>query len=87
CQAMEDAWTLANCLSTTNISVADALKRYQDSRLDRVSQLVLKARKRANMIHGKVPEHTQQWYNELATEDGTNIMNAISETILQGPMR
>ena len=87
CQAMEDAWTLATCLSTTNISVADALKRYQASRLDRVTQLVLKARKRANMIHGKVPEKTQQWYTDLAAEDGTNIMNAISETILQGPMR
>ncbi|MEO0349798.1 MAG: FAD-dependent urate hydroxylase HpxO [Cyanobacteria bacterium P01_A01_bin.15] len=87
CQAMEDAWTLANYLSTTTISVADALKRYQASRLDRVTQLVLKARKRANMIHGKVPEKTQQWYTELAAEDGTNIMNAISETILQGPMR
>ncbi|MEA5462600.1 FAD-dependent urate hydroxylase HpxO [Leptothoe sp. PORK10 BA2] len=86
CQAMEDAWTLANCLCTTNISVADALERYQASRLERVSEIILKARKRSNMTHGKVPAKTQQWYADLASEDGTNIMNAIAETILLGPL-
>ncbi len=86
CQAMEDAWMLANYLSTTNISVTDALTRYQESRLERVAQIILKARKRSEMTHGKVPTKTQQWYAELASEDGTKIMNAISETILLGPM-
>ncbi|MEM7064659.1 MAG: FAD-dependent urate hydroxylase HpxO [Cyanobacteria bacterium P01_B01_bin.77] len=86
CQAMEDAWMLANYLCTTNIAVSDALERYQASRLERVAQIILKARKRSNMTHGKVPEKTQQWYTDLSTEDGTTIMNAISETILLGPM-
>ena len=86
CQAMEDAWVLANSLATTNLSVMDALERYQASRLERVAQIILKARKRAEMTHGKVPAKTQQWYNELASEDGTNIMDAISATILLGPM-
>lgn len=86
CQAMEDAWALANYLLTTNISVMDALERYQASRVERVAQVILKARKRSNMTHGKVPDKTQQWYAELASEDGTKIMNAISETILLGPM-
>ena len=86
CQAMEDAWTLANWLFTTNISVTDALERYQSSRLERVAQIILKARKRSEMTHGKVPDKTQQWYADLASEDGTKIMNAISETILLGPM-
>ncbi|MEM8611197.1 MAG: FAD-dependent urate hydroxylase HpxO [Cyanobacteria bacterium P01_H01_bin.105] len=86
CQAMEDAWALTNYLFTTNISVADALERYQESRLERVTQIILKARKRSEMTHGKVPDKTQQWYTELASEDGTNIMDAISETILLGPM-
>ncbi|MEL6937356.1 MAG: FAD-dependent monooxygenase, partial [Cyanobacteria bacterium J06607_17] len=86
CQAMEDAWALANYLSTTNLSVADALKRYQENRVERVAQVILKARKRSDMTHGKVPDKTQQWYAELASEDGTQIMDAISETILLGPM-
>ncbi|MEM6254775.1 MAG: FAD-dependent urate hydroxylase HpxO [Cyanobacteria bacterium P01_D01_bin.156] len=86
CQAMEDAWALANYLSTTNISVGDALQRYQNNRLERVSQIILKARKRAAMTHGKVPAKTQEWYTELALEDGSNIMNAIADTILLGPM-
>lgn len=86
CQAMEDAWVLANYLASTNISVTDALARYQASRIERVAQIVLKARERADMTHGKVPAKTQQWYAELASEDGTKIMNAISATILAGPM-
>lgn len=86
CQAMEDAWTLTNYLSTTTLGVADALTRYQQNRLDRVTQIIRKARKRAEMTHGKVPAKTQEWYTELASEDGTNIMAAIAETILLGPM-
>jgi FAD-dependent urate hydroxylase len=38
------------------------------------------------MTHGKEPDKTQQWYEELKYEDGTNIMNAISKTILGGPL-
>ena len=87
CQAMEDAWALANVLATTNISTADALKRYETSRLERVAQIILKARKRAEMTHGKVPTKTQQWYTELASEDGTQIMDAIAQTILLGPLQ
>ncbi|MGB7087060.1 MAG: FAD-dependent urate hydroxylase HpxO [Phormidesmis sp.] len=87
CQAMEDAWTLTNYLLTTNLGVADALQRYEASRKERVADVVLKARKRSNVTHGKEPEKTQQWYEELAHEDGVTIMNAISETILLGPMQ
>ncbi len=86
CQAMEDALVLATYLQTTNISVEDALKRYEAARKERVADVVLRARKRSNMTHGKEPEKTQQWYEELKYEDGTNIMNAISNTILAGPL-
>ena len=86
CQAMEDALVLATYLQTTNISVEDALKRYEAARKDRVADVVLRARKRSNMTHGKEPDKTQQWYEELKHEDGTNIMNAISKTILAGPL-
>ncbi|EDX86381.1 hypothetical protein S7335_4085 [Synechococcus sp. PCC 7335] len=86
CQAMEDAWALANCLLTTNLSVEDALMRYEASRKERVAGIVLGARKRSNMTHAKEPEKTEQWYAELAQEDGKKIMDAISRTILAGPM-
>lgn len=86
CQAMEDALVLTACLQTTNISVADALKRYEAERKDRVADIITRARKRSNMTHGKEPEKTQEWYEELKHEDGTNIINAISKTILAGPL-
>lgn len=86
CQAMEDALVLTTYLQTTNISVEDALKRYEAVRKDRVADVVTRARKRSNMTHGKEPEKTQQWYEELKHEDGTNILNAISKTILGGPL-
>jgi FAD-dependent urate hydroxylase len=86
CQAVEDAWVLANCLMTTNISVEDALQRYDQARCDRVADVVRKARKRSDMTHGKDPAKTQQWYEELRSEDGTSIVNAIANTILDGPL-
>lgn len=87
CQAFEDAWVLANSLLTTNLSVEDALKRYEGLRRDRTANIILKARKRANMIHGKDPERTQEWYENLEKETGETIIGAISDLILQGPMR
>lgn len=86
CQALEDAWVLTNTLLTTNLGVADALKRYEKARCDRTANIILKARQRANMIHGKDPDLTEEWYQSLATEKGDNIMNAISDLILQGPL-
>jgi FAD-dependent urate hydroxylase len=86
CQAMEDALVLTTYLQTTNISVEDALQRYEAARRDRVADVITRARKRSNMTHGKEPEQTQQWYEELKHEDGTTIMDAISKTILAGPL-
>jgi FAD-dependent urate hydroxylase len=87
CQAMEDALVLANSLLTTNISVEDALKRYEVARKDRVADVINRARKRSDVTHGKDPEKTQKWYEALKYEDGTDIMGAISKTILAGPLR
>jgi FAD-dependent urate hydroxylase len=87
CQALEDAWVLANALRTTNLSVEDALLRYEIARRDRVSNIINLARKRSDITHGKDPIATQAWYEELKQEDGTNIMGAIAKTILGGPLR
>jgi FAD-dependent urate hydroxylase len=86
CQAMEDSFVLANYLQTTSISVEDALKRYETARIHRVADIVTRARKRAEMTHGKDPEVTRQWYEELQFEDGSNIISGISKTILAGPL-
>ncbi|MGB2926387.1 MAG: FAD-dependent urate hydroxylase HpxO [Limnothrix sp.] len=86
CQAMEDAYVLASSLLTTNISVEDALKRYESERKERTAKLILGARKRSNVTHGKEPEKTQKWYEELAQEDGTKILRAITDNILAGPL-
>ncbi|MGB8700523.1 MAG: FAD-dependent urate hydroxylase HpxO [Thermosynechococcaceae cyanobacterium] len=86
CQAMEDAEVLSRCLLTNNIDIPDALKRYEAQRKDRVTDIILRARKRADMTHGKDPIKTQQWYEELKQEDGTNILQALAHTILAGPL-
>lgn len=85
CQAMEDAEILCRYLLTTNISVADALKRYEVARKERTANLVLKARKRADTIYGKDPQFTQQWYEALKQEDETEVINALAKVILAGP--
>ena len=86
CQAIEDTEVLTRYLSSTTIGVEDALKRYESERLGRTADIVLKARKRSHMTHGKDPEKTQQWYEQLKHEDGSDIINAISNTILAGPL-
>jgi FAD-dependent urate hydroxylase len=86
CQAMEDAWVLANCLLTTNVSVEDALLRYEHQRSERTREIVLKARERSNMTHGHDPAETQRWYESLTREDGSSIMDAIARTVLKGPL-
>ncbi|MEB3213500.1 MAG: FAD-dependent urate hydroxylase HpxO [Leptolyngbyaceae bacterium] len=87
CQAMEDAESMARCLLTTNISVPDALKRYEAERKERTSSLVLKARKRTDTIYGKDPEVTKQWYDELRQENPEDVTSALAKVILSGPMR
>jgi FAD-dependent urate hydroxylase len=87
CQAMEDAWVLANSLLTTNVSVVDALLRYQVARQSRTTEIVKRARKRADVTHGTDPDKTRQWYAELAREDGASILRAIADTVLGGPLQ
>jgi FAD-dependent urate hydroxylase len=85
-QAIEDAFVLTNCLKTTTLSVADALQHYEVDRKERVADIITRARKRADMIHGKDPETTQQWYEALKSDDGTETIDGIAKTILAGPL-
>ena len=86
CQAIEDAEVLTRYLVTTNLSVEDALNRYEAARKERTSKLVLKARKRTSTIYGYHPEVTQQWYKDLKQEPPESVINALAKVILAGPM-
>ena len=86
CQAMEDGWVLAQLLLTNNLGVPDALQRYERARQQRTAEIVLRARKRSEMTHGHDPAKTSAWYQELAREDGSNILGGIIKTILGGPL-
>ncbi len=86
CQAVEDAVVLTRYLTTTNIGVADTLRRYEAARKDRTADLVMKARKRTSTIYGYVPEVTEQWYADLKQEPPEAVINALAKVILAGPM-
>ncbi|ARS53061.1 FAD-dependent urate hydroxylase HpxO [Kushneria konosiri] len=85
CQAMEDAWVLAQALSEHS-SLHRALEAYDRARVDRVGDIILRARKRADMTHGHDPAVTDQWYQELTREDGRHIMAGMQKTIEGGPL-
>ncbi|MDJ1172177.1 FAD-dependent urate hydroxylase HpxO [Roseofilum sp. BLCC_M154] len=85
CQAMEDAAVLCRYLVTTNVSVEDALQRYELARKPRTSELVLKARKRTDTIYGKDMSVTQEWYKSLSQESESDVINALAKVILAGP--
>jgi FAD-dependent urate hydroxylase len=87
CQAMEDVEVLVRYLVTTNVSVADALQRYERERKQRTTDLVLKARKRADQIHGKDWDITEKWYEQLKTERPEEVTGAIAKTILGSALR
>ncbi|WP_136066229.1 FAD-dependent urate hydroxylase HpxO [Modicisalibacter radicis] len=86
CQAMEDGWVLARVLENAEGDVAAALKAYDEARVERVGEIVSRARKRAETTHGADPAATRAWYAELAEEDGSSIMGGIEKTIRGGPL-
>jgi FAD-dependent urate hydroxylase len=86
CMAMEDAIVLADVLKANTLGIEDALRRYEALRKGRTAELVLRARKRCDVTHGKDMAATQQWYDELRREDGTSIMDAMARNILGGPL-
>ena len=87
CMAMEDALVLAHYLTTTNVGVADALERYSAERVPRTAQIMTRAIRRADVSHAHDPAETAAWYEELATEDGANIIDGICASIVTGPCR
>jgi FAD-dependent urate hydroxylase len=86
CQVLEDAVVLSHYLTTTNVSVSDALARYEAERRPRTDEIVRRARKRAEITHGSGPA-TADWYQELAGETGEKVIAGLIESVLTGPCR
>lgn len=85
CAAFEDAVVLSTVLQHYD-DIDYALQEYQRLRAERVKDLVLKARKRCDVTHGKHMTTTEQWYNELKQESGEHIMEGLKVTIAGGPL-
>lgn len=86
CAAMEDALVLAASLAAHSLGIEDALQRYEARRVSRTRDLVLKARKRCDVTHGKDPAATAAWYQELRQETGERVLAGMCETIEGGPL-
>nr|WP_154926259.1 FAD-dependent urate hydroxylase HpxO [Pantoea agglomerans] len=86
CAAMEDAVVLASTLASHSLGIEDALLRYQARRVERVKDLVLKARKRCDVTHARDPAVTAEWYQSLKNETGERVLAGMCETIEGGPL-
>ena len=86
CSAMEDAVALQFAFRDHPGDVHAALLAYQQARSERAADLVLRARKRCDVTHGKDPEKTAEWYEELRHEDGSNVIRGIVGNIMGGPV-
>ncbi|MCG7581145.1 FAD-dependent urate hydroxylase HpxO [Mycolicibacterium sp. OfavD-34-C] len=86
CSAMEDAVALQWAFRDHPGDVHAALLAYQHARSERAADLVLRARKRCDVTHGKDPEKTAEWYEELRHEDGSNVIRGIVGNIMGGPV-
>jgi FAD-dependent urate hydroxylase len=49
--------------------------------------VVAKARQRAEQIHGRDPDVTMAWYQQLKNESPEDVTGAIAKTILGGPLQ
>ena len=86
CSAMEDAVALQFAFRDHPGDVHAALVAYQQAGSERAADLVLRARKRCDVTHGKDPEKTAEWYEELRHEDGSNVIRGIVGNIMGGPV-
>ncbi|QOW49785.1 MULTISPECIES: FAD-dependent urate hydroxylase HpxO [unclassified Acinetobacter] len=86
CQAMEDAIYLARSLQINTLGLQDSLRRYQNKRNERANELVLRARKRCDVMHMKDESVTREWYAELRKEQGNHIMKGIISNIVGNPL-
>lgn len=86
CSAMEDAIALQFAFRDHPDDPVAALSAYESARTERAGELVLRARKRSDVTHGKDPAKTAAWYDELRGEDGTNIIRGIVGNIVGGPL-
>ena len=86
CSAMEDAVALQWAFRDHPGDVHAALLAYQQARSERAADLVLRARKRCDVTHGKDPEKAAEWYEELRHEDGSNVIRGIVGNIMGGPV-
>ncbi|NWK86184.1 FAD-dependent urate hydroxylase HpxO [Raoultella terrigena] len=85
CAALEDAVVLGETFRDGG-DIAAGLRQYEARRCERVRDLILKARKRCDITHGKEMALTEAWYRELAEESGERIINGLCETIQGGPL-
>lgn len=85
CMAMEDAVSLAQVLQTHSLGLDDSLHRYQNRRVGRAKDLVLRARRRCDITHAVDAAETAKWYEELRVETGVNIIRGIASNIEGGP--
>lgn len=86
CQAMEDAVALAITLTVNTEGIEDALHRYEKRRSERGAELVLRARKRCDVTHGKDADATAAWYEGLRSETGEHVLAGIVGNIVGNPL-
>ena len=87
CQALEDALVLAHYLASTDRSVPDALRRYEEERFPRTADIVRRARKRSDLTHGVDPGATDEWYRSLAADPADGIIAGLIQSVVTGPCR
>ena len=87
CQALEDGLVLAHYLASTDRSIPDALRRYEDERAPRTAEIVRRARKRSDLTHAVDPEATDEWYRSLDGDTGEAIIAGLVQSVVTGPCR
>lgn len=86
CSALEDSFALGIAFATNTVSVEDTLRRYEQMRVERAGELVLRARKRGDETHAYDAAVTAAWYESLRGTDGAGIIRGIVGNIDGSPV-
>lgn len=85
CQAMEDAVVLVRCLESTSLGVEDAIRRYEQMRLERTTEITIASRIRAESLYLREPQTYSQVFKNIKAWSVTDTMKILETIIQKGP--
>ncbi|MBD1583951.1 FAD-dependent monooxygenase [Pseudoalteromonas sp. S16_S37] len=78
CQALEDAWHLANCFSSHPFDIAAIFKQFNTLRVAKTTNITMMGRQLAKSIFNSTPDYCKQRNERAKNTDLSAMVNAMA---------